>query len=150
MKKPNFLVGDSINEDAAVMLDGSYKWLHRLGELRFFLSHMERMFSLSFIQPTSLHRSMEQDLTEEEVAPPLIQSRRSRGPATSEGIKVAEGPQSEALLTSLMISGKGAEAQPGSPSIMMPALKVIEFSSCFSLICERENLQKSIEELNYK
>jgi len=43
---------------------------------------------------------------EEEVAPPLIQSRRDRGPATSVGIEVAEGPQSEAPLAFLMISGK--------------------------------------------
>ena len=38
------------------------------------------------------------------------------------------GPRPEALLAPLMTSGKGAEAQPGSSSIMMPALKVVESS----------------------
>ena len=49
-----------------MMLDGSYKWLHRLVEHRCFLPDIERMLSLSFIQPMSLHRSMEWDLTEEQ------------------------------------------------------------------------------------
>ena len=66
LKKPDFLFGDSINEDVGVMLDGSYKWLHRLGKRHFFLPDMERMFSLSSIQALSLHRSMEWDLTEEQ------------------------------------------------------------------------------------
>ena len=39
---------------------------HRLGERRFFLPYMERMFSLSFIQLLSLWRSMEQDLIEDQ------------------------------------------------------------------------------------
>ena len=58
---------------------------------------------------------------EEEVAPPLIRSRCSRGPATSKGIAVAEGSQPKALLAPLTTSGEGAEVQPGSPCIMMPA-----------------------------
>jgi len=62
----------------------------------------------------------------EEVAPPLIRNRRSRGPATLEGTKVAERSQPEALLAPLMMSCEGAEAQSGSPGIMMPALKVVE------------------------
>jgi len=65
---------------------------------------------------------------EEEMAPLLIQSQHSRGPTTSEGIEVAGEPQSEAPLASWMTSGEGAETQPGSPSIMMPTLKVIECS----------------------
>jgi len=48
------------------MLDGIYKWLRRLGEHRFFLLDIERMFSLSSIQSMSLHRLMEWDLTEEQ------------------------------------------------------------------------------------
>ena len=59
LRKPDFLFGDSINEDAEVILDGSYKWLRQLGERRFFLSDMEMMFSLSSIQSMSLHRPME-------------------------------------------------------------------------------------------
>ena len=58
-KKTDFLFGDSVDKDAEVMYDSGYKWLHRLGECRFFLPGMERMFSLSFIQSMSLHRSME-------------------------------------------------------------------------------------------
>jgi len=65
---------------------------------------------------------------EEEVAPPLIQSRCSRGLATLEGTEVVEGPQPEAPLALLTTSGEGAEVQPGSPSIMMLALKVVESS----------------------
>ena len=65
---------------------------------------------------------------EEEVAPSLIQSRRSRGLATSERIEVTEGPCSETLLASLTTSGKGVEMQPSSPSIMILALKVVESS----------------------
>ena len=66
VEKPDFLFGDSINEDAEAMLDGSYKWLYRLRERHFFLPDMERMFSLSFIQLMSLHRSMEWDVTKEQ------------------------------------------------------------------------------------
>ena len=64
----------------------------------------------------------------EEVAPPLIQSRHSRGPATSEGTAVVEGSQPESPLVLLMTSGEGTEAQSGSPSIMMSAFIVIESS----------------------
>ena len=65
---------------------------------------------------------------EEEVAPPLIRSQLSRSLATSEGTEVAEGPQSEAPLAFLMTSDEKIGMQLGSPSIMMPALKVIESS----------------------
>jgi len=47
------------------MLDSRYKWIRQLGECRFFLPDMERMFFLSSIQSISLHRSIEWDLTEE-------------------------------------------------------------------------------------
>ena len=62
------------------------------------------------------------------MAPSLMRSQRIRGRATSEGVEVAEGPQLEASLTSLMTSGEGAEMQPSSPSIMILALKVVESS----------------------
>ena len=45
----------------------------------------------------------------EEVAPPLIWSQRSRGPALSEGIEIAEAPQSKAPSVSLITSDEGAE-----------------------------------------
>ena len=66
LRKPIFLFGDSVNEDVEVMYDGGYKWLRQLGEHRFFLPDMERMFSLSSIQSMSLHRSMEWELTKEQ------------------------------------------------------------------------------------
>jgi len=65
---------------------------------------------------------------EEEVVPPLIQSRHGRGPATSGGIEVTEGPQLEVPLTPLITSGEGSETQLGFPSVMMPTLKVIKSS----------------------
>ena len=71
------------------------------------------------------------------MAPSLIQSRRNRSPATSEGTEVEKGPQPEALLAPLTTSGEGAKAQSGSPSIMMPTLKVIESSLTTGLIEEK-------------
>ena len=67
---------------AELMLDGSYKWLRRLGERRFFLPDMERMFFLSFIQPLSLYRSMEWDLTEEQSKASLGQILLAQRPIT--------------------------------------------------------------------
>ena len=58
LRKLDFLFKDFVNNDAEVMYDGSYKWLRRLKDCRFFLPDMERMFSLSSIQSMSLHRSM--------------------------------------------------------------------------------------------
>ena len=49
-----------------MMLDDSYKCLRWLGERRFFLPDMKRIFSLSFIQHLFLHRSMEWDLIEKQ------------------------------------------------------------------------------------
>ena len=46
LRKPDFLFRDSVKENAKVMYDGNYKWLRRLGEQRFFLPDMERMFSV--------------------------------------------------------------------------------------------------------
>ena len=60
------------------------------------------------------------------MAPSLIRSQRIGGRATSEGVEVAEGPQLEASLTSLMTSSEGAETQPSSPSIIMLALRISE------------------------
>ena len=66
LRKPDFLFGNSVDEDAEVMYNGSYKWLRWLGERCFFLPDMERMFSLSSIQSISLHRSMQWELTKEQ------------------------------------------------------------------------------------
>jgi len=66
LRKLNFLFRDSVDKDAEMMYDGNYKWLHQLGERRFFLPIMERMFSLSFIQSTSLHRLMKWELKKEQ------------------------------------------------------------------------------------
>ena len=65
---------------------------------------------------------------EKEVPPSLIQSYRGRGPATSEGTDVTKRPQLEAMLAPLMTSGEGVEMQQGSPSVMIPTLKVVESS----------------------
>jgi len=71
---------------------------------------------------------------EEEVAPLLIRSQCGRGPATSKGIEVTEGLQPEASLAPLTTLGERAETQPGSPSIMMSVLKVVESSLTTGLI----------------
>ena len=93
LRKPNFLFGDSVNEDAEVMYDGSYKWLRQLGERHFFLPDMERMFSLSSIQSMSFHRSMKWKLTKEqsEVSLGQISHHAALGRARQECSWVAIG-----------------------------------------------------------
>jgi len=59
LKKPDFFFGDAINEDNRVLYDGDYKWLCQIGDKRFFLSNMERMYPLAYLQHTSVHRAME-------------------------------------------------------------------------------------------
>jgi len=51
-----------------------------------------------------------------------------------------EVSQPEAPLAPLMTSSEGAKAQPGSPSIMMPALKVIESSPTTGPIREKASI----------
>ena len=41
---------------------GDYKWLRQIGDRRFFLPNMERMYPLSYLQHMSVHRRMEGDL----------------------------------------------------------------------------------------
>ena len=92
---------------------------------------------------------------EEELAPPLIRSRRSRGPTVSVGIEVGEEPtmvgepiateelrvmeetervkiddppQLKIASTSLTTSEDEAEMRPGSQGIMMSVLKIHECS----------------------
>ena len=42
---------------------GDYKWLRQIGEKRFFLPNMERMYPLSFLQHMSVNHTMEWDLS---------------------------------------------------------------------------------------
>ena len=39
------------------------KWLRQIGDRRFFLPNMERMYSLSYLQHMLVHRAMEWDLS---------------------------------------------------------------------------------------
>ena len=63
LRKPAFLFGDAIDEDDRILHDGDYKWLHQIGDRRFFLPNMERMYSLSYLQHMSVHRTMDWDLS---------------------------------------------------------------------------------------
>ena len=64
LKKPNFYFGDAITEEDRVLYDGDYKWLRQIGDRRFFLPNMERMYPLAYLQNTSVHRAMEWDLSQ--------------------------------------------------------------------------------------
>ena len=46
LRKPAFFFGDAIDEDDRILHDGDYKWLHQIGDRRFFLPNMERIYSL--------------------------------------------------------------------------------------------------------
>ena len=63
LRKPVFLFGDAIDEDDRILHDRDYKWLRQIGDRRFFLSNMERMYSLSYLQHMSVHRTMDWDLS---------------------------------------------------------------------------------------
>ena len=54
--------GDAITEEDRILCDRDYKWLHQIGDKRFFLPSMERMYPLSYLQHMSVHRAMEWDL----------------------------------------------------------------------------------------
>jgi len=57
--KPTFLFGDVIDEDDRILHDVDYKWLRQIGDMRFFLLNMERMYSLSYLQHISIHRAID-------------------------------------------------------------------------------------------
>ena len=59
LRKPAFFFGDDIDEDDRILHDGDYKWLRQIGDMRFFLPNMERMYSLSYLQHMSVHRAMD-------------------------------------------------------------------------------------------
>jgi len=54
LRKPDFFFGDSIEEDKAALYDGDYKWLHQIGNRRFFLPNIERMYPLAYLQHISV------------------------------------------------------------------------------------------------
>ena len=47
LRKPGFFFGDAIIEEDRILCDGDYKWLRQIGDRRFFLPNMERMYPLS-------------------------------------------------------------------------------------------------------
>ena len=59
LRKPNFLFSDSIEEDEAVLYDRDYKWLRQIGNRRFFLPNMKRMYPLTYLQHMSARRMMD-------------------------------------------------------------------------------------------
>ena len=63
LKKPDFFFGDAITEDDRVLYDRDYKWLRQIGDRRFFLPNMERMYPLAYLQHMSVRHVMEWDLS---------------------------------------------------------------------------------------
>ena len=59
LRKPDFFFSDAITKEDRILCDGDYKWLRQIGDRRFFLSNMERMYLLSYLQHISVHRAME-------------------------------------------------------------------------------------------
>jgi len=59
LRKPEFFFGDSIEEDEAALYDGDYKWLRQIGNMRFFLPNMERMYPLAYLQHISVCQTMD-------------------------------------------------------------------------------------------
>ena len=62
LRKPDFFFGDSIDEDEAALHDGNYKWLRQIGDRKFFLPNMERMYPLAYLQHMSMRQIMDWDL----------------------------------------------------------------------------------------
>ena len=54
LRKPDFFFGDSIEEDEAALYDGNHKWLRQIGDRKFFLPNMERMYPLAYLQDMSV------------------------------------------------------------------------------------------------
>ena len=63
LKKPDFFFDDVIAEDDRILYDGECKWLCQIEDRKFFLSNMERMYPLAYLQHMSVHRIMEWDLS---------------------------------------------------------------------------------------
>jgi len=58
-RKPNFFFGNAIAEADRVLYDGDYKWLRQIGDRRFFLPNMKRMYPLAYLQHMLVRRAME-------------------------------------------------------------------------------------------
>jgi len=50
-------------EDDRILYVEDYKWLRQIGDRRFFLPDMERMYPLAYLQYMSVRRTMEWDLS---------------------------------------------------------------------------------------
>ena len=53
LKKLDFFLA-TITEEDRVLHDRDYKWLRQIGDRRFFLPNMERMYPLAYLQHTSV------------------------------------------------------------------------------------------------
>ena len=62
MKKPAFFYDDSI-PDSDKALDGRYKWICMVDDKHLFLPDMDRMYPLIYLQPMSIPRLVNWDLT---------------------------------------------------------------------------------------
>ena len=56
LRKLDFFFGDLIEEDETVLYDG---WLCQIGNRRFFLPNLERMYPLAYLQHMSIRQSMD-------------------------------------------------------------------------------------------
>ena len=63
LKKPDFFFGDAFAKDDWLLYDRDYKWLHQIGDKKFFFPNMERMYLLVYLQHMSVRRTMEWDLS---------------------------------------------------------------------------------------
>ena len=59
LKKSDFFSGVTIAEDDRILYDGDYKWLCQIGDKKFFLPNMERMYPLAYLQHMSVRCTME-------------------------------------------------------------------------------------------
>ena len=66
LTKPAFLFGDRVSISKGIMHGGHYKWLRQIGDRRFFLPDMHRMFPISYYQCASVPRHMNWDLVREQ------------------------------------------------------------------------------------
>ena len=64
LEKHAFFFEDRIGDGGYSMYDGNYRWLRQIGDRRFFLPDMERMFPMSYFQHMSVPRKMEWDISQ--------------------------------------------------------------------------------------
>jgi len=62
LRKPDYFFSDSIQEDEAAFYDGDYKWLRQIGNRRFFLPKIERMYPLAYLKHMFVCRIMDWEL----------------------------------------------------------------------------------------